>query len=99
MASPSGAGFPDWVFCRRTGGPTEPVFGFEREVLPPRLLFVELKGGRKGAKPKKWVLNAGDAEGGGVVPDETQPLTIAGLAAGRDEAMNAALAWIDRQHK
>ncbi len=38
-------------------------------------------------------------EGGGVVPDETQPLTIAGLAAGRDEAMNAALAWIDRQHK
>ena len=24
--------------------------------------------GRKGAKPKKWVLNAGDAEGGGVVP-------------------------------
>jgi hypothetical protein len=34
-----------------------------------------------------------------VVPDETQPLTIAGLAAGRDEAMNAALAWIDRQHK
>ncbi|UMY16921.1 formylmethanofuran dehydrogenase subunit A [Methylobacterium organophilum] len=25
-------------------------------------------GGRKGAKPKKWVLQAGDAEGGGVVP-------------------------------
>ncbi|GJD97386.1 formylmethanofuran dehydrogenase subunit A [Methylobacterium iners] len=25
-------------------------------------------GGRKGAKPKKWILNAGDAEGGGVVP-------------------------------
>ncbi|WP_375465387.1 formylmethanofuran dehydrogenase subunit A [uncultured Methylobacterium sp.] len=25
-------------------------------------------GGRKGANPKKWVLNAGDAEGGGVVP-------------------------------
>ncbi len=25
-------------------------------------------GGRKGAKPKKWVLTAGDAEGGGVVP-------------------------------
>lgn len=25
-------------------------------------------GGRKGAKPRKWVLNAGDAEGGGVVP-------------------------------
>ncbi|MCJ2085725.1 formylmethanofuran dehydrogenase subunit A [Methylobacterium sp. E-005] len=24
--------------------------------------------GRKGANPKKWVLNAGDAEGGGVVP-------------------------------
>ena len=24
--------------------------------------------GRKGAKPKKWILNAGDAEGGGVVP-------------------------------
>ena len=53
MASPSGAGFPDWVFCRRTGGPTEPVFGFEREVLPPRLLFVELKGSRKGAKPSE----------------------------------------------
>ncbi|CAX24165.1 MAG: formylmethanofuran dehydrogenase subunit A [Methylorubrum extorquens] len=25
-------------------------------------------GGRKGAKPKKWVISAGDAEGGGVVP-------------------------------
>lgn len=25
-------------------------------------------GGRKGARPNKWVLNAGDAEGGGVVP-------------------------------
>lgn len=25
-------------------------------------------GGRKGANPKKWILNAGDAEGGGVVP-------------------------------
>ncbi|MDP4022276.1 formylmethanofuran dehydrogenase subunit A [Methylobacterium sp. NEAU 140] len=24
--------------------------------------------GRKGAKPKKWAINAGDAEGGGVVP-------------------------------
>ena len=24
--------------------------------------------GRKGANPKKWILNAGDAEGGGVVP-------------------------------
>ncbi|WP_298955720.1 formylmethanofuran dehydrogenase subunit A [uncultured Methylobacterium sp.] len=24
--------------------------------------------GRKGASPKKWVLNAGDAEGGGIVP-------------------------------
>jgi len=25
-------------------------------------------GGRKGAKPKKWAISAGDAEGGGVVP-------------------------------
>ncbi|MGY2048554.1 formylmethanofuran dehydrogenase subunit A [Methylobacterium sp. JK268] len=25
-------------------------------------------GGRKGASPKKWIINAGDAEGGGIVP-------------------------------
>lgn len=38
-------------------------------------------------------------EGGGVVPDEIQPLSIASLAAGRDEPLLAALAWIDRQSK
>lgn len=36
-------------------------------------------------------------EGSGVVPDEIQPLSIAALAAGKDEPMAAALAWIDRQ--
>jgi len=36
-------------------------------------------------------------EGGGVVPDEIQPLSIASLAAGKDDALAAALAWIDRQ--
>lgn len=51
MAAPSGAGFPDWVFCRRVGQPTEPVFGIERPpARPPRLVFAELKGDRKGAK-------------------------------------------------
>ena len=34
-------------------------------------------------------------EGTGVVPDQAVPLTIAGLAAGRDAPLNAALAWID----
>ena len=38
-------------------------------------------------------------EGGGVVPDEIQPLSIASLAAGRDEPLLAALAWIDRVSK
>lgn len=36
-------------------------------------------------------------EGGGVVPDEIQPLSITSLAAGKDDALAAALAWIDRQ--
>lgn len=35
-------------------------------------------------------------EGAGVVPDEAQPLSIAALAAGRDQSIEAALAWIDR---
>lgn len=38
-------------------------------------------------------------EGTGVVPDEVQTLSIASLAAGRDEPLLAALAWIDRQSK
>ncbi|MBP8273736.1 MAG: hypothetical protein KAY59_04860 [Acidobacteria bacterium] len=36
-------------------------------------------------------------EGSGVVPDEIQPLSIASLMAGRDDALQAALAWIDKQ--
>ena len=36
-------------------------------------------------------------EGGGVVPDEIQPLSIASLTAGHDDPMRAALAWFDRQ--
>jgi len=36
-------------------------------------------------------------EGRGVIPDEIQPLSIASLAAGRDDALRAALAWIDRE--
>ena len=38
-------------------------------------------------------------EGRGVVPDEIQPLSIASLAAGHDDPLDAALAWIDRQPK
>ena len=38
-------------------------------------------------------------EGGGVVPDEIQKLSMAALAVGRDEPVQAALAWIDRQKK
>ncbi len=38
-------------------------------------------------------------EGTGVVPDEIQPLSIASLAAGHDDPLRAALAWIDRQSK
>ena len=34
-------------------------------------------------------------EGVGVVPDETQPLSIDALTAGRDLALEAALRWID----
>jgi carboxyl-terminal processing protease len=34
-------------------------------------------------------------EGEGVIPDETVPLTIPGLSAGRDEALDAALRWLD----
>lgn len=36
-------------------------------------------------------------EGAGVVPDEIQPLSLASLAAGRDDPLRAALAWIDRE--
>lgn len=36
-------------------------------------------------------------EGDGVVPDEVVPLSIEALAEGRDPALDAALAWIDRQ--
>ena len=35
-------------------------------------------------------------EGRGVIPDESVPLERADLLAGRDRAMEAALAWIDR---
>lgn len=35
-------------------------------------------------------------EGRGVVPDEAAPLVIGDLAAGRDQALRAALAWVDR---
>jgi carboxyl-terminal processing protease len=38
-------------------------------------------------------------EGVGVIPDEAQPLSIAALAAGRDEALEAALRWVDAQRK
>jgi carboxyl-terminal processing protease len=34
-------------------------------------------------------------EGEGVIPDETVPLTIPGLSAGRDEALEAALRWLE----
>jgi carboxyl-terminal processing protease len=34
-------------------------------------------------------------EGRGVIPDEVVPLTREALAAGRDPALEAALAWID----
>ncbi len=36
-------------------------------------------------------------EGRGVIPDEIQPLRRADLLAGRDPALDAALAWIDRE--
>ena len=36
-------------------------------------------------------------EGQGVMPDENVPLSRAVLAAGRDESLERALAWIDRQ--
>jgi carboxyl-terminal processing protease len=36
-------------------------------------------------------------EGDGVMPDETQPLSIAALGAGRDQPLEAALRWIDAQ--
>jgi C-terminal processing protease CtpA/Prc len=35
-------------------------------------------------------------EGEGVIPDEVVPLSIDGLAAGRDATVDAALAWMDR---
>ena len=38
-------------------------------------------------------------EGVGVVPDEVVPLTIAALAAGQDAALDAALRWIDGEHR
>jgi carboxyl-terminal processing protease len=38
-------------------------------------------------------------EGVGVQPDETVALSIAALAAGRDEPLEAALRWVDRQGK
>jgi carboxyl-terminal processing protease len=38
-------------------------------------------------------------EGDGVVPDESQPLDPAALAAGRDTALEAALRWIDRERR
>jgi carboxyl-terminal processing protease len=38
-------------------------------------------------------------EGTGVIPDEAQPLSIQALAAGHDDALDAALRWIDAQAK
>jgi carboxyl-terminal processing protease len=38
-------------------------------------------------------------EGRGVIPDEEAPLTRDDLLAGRDRALDAALAWIDAEHK
>jgi carboxyl-terminal processing protease len=35
-------------------------------------------------------------EGDGVIPDEVVPLSITGLAAGRDATVEAALRWVDR---
>lgn len=37
-------------------------------------------------------------EGTGVIPDEEVPLTRDDLLAGRDRALDAALAWIDAEH-
>lgn len=37
-------------------------------------------------------------EGRGVIPDEETPLTREDLLAGRDRALDAALAWIDAEH-
>jgi carboxyl-terminal processing protease len=34
-------------------------------------------------------------EGAGVIPDEPAPVTVDGLASGRDQALDAALRWID----
>ena len=38
-------------------------------------------------------------EGVGVVPDEVVPLSVAALAKGQDEALEAALRWIDGEHR
>jgi carboxyl-terminal processing protease len=38
-------------------------------------------------------------EGRGVVPDETVKVSRSELLAGRDPALAAALAWVDRQGK
>jgi C-terminal processing protease CtpA/Prc len=35
-------------------------------------------------------------EGRGAVPDETIPLTVADVQAGRDAPLDAALRWIER---
>lgn len=37
-------------------------------------------------------------EGGGVTPDAAQPLSIASLVAGKDDALDAALQWLDSRH-
>ena len=37
-------------------------------------------------------------EGRGVIPDQPAPITRADLLAGRDPALDAALAWIDTEH-
>ncbi len=36
-------------------------------------------------------------EGGGVIPDEAQPISVGALAAGQDLPVDAALRWIDSQ--
>lgn len=57
MASESGAGFPDWVFCRRVVDEAHRQAVAASLGLPapepagaPRLIFAELKGDRRGAK-------------------------------------------------
>lgn len=76
------------VFGERTMGAALPS-QFDR--LPNGDVFIHATG--------DFVTSDGTRlEGRGVLPDETVPLTRAGLLAGRDRALEAALAWIDAEH-